>query len=121
MARSVAATRLLAAEAALVAGDPARAVVLAAGGLDHDPYDEAALRALMRGHVALGRPASALGTYAAARARLAEDLGVSPTAATEALHQQVLLGDVTSPTAPAAVPALIEAIEALVEEVQQLG
>ena len=41
--RSVAAARLLAAEAALVAGDPAGAVALAARGLDHDPYDEAAL------------------------------------------------------------------------------
>ena len=47
-------------------------------GLDHDPYDEAALRSLMRAHVALGRPASALAAYAEVRARLAEDLGVSP-------------------------------------------
>ncbi len=86
IARSVAATRLLAAEAALVSGDPAGAVALAAGGLDHDPYDEAALRALMRGHVALGRPASALAAYATTRARVSEDLGVSLTADTEALH-----------------------------------
>lgn len=101
--RSIAATRLLAAEAALVGGDPVGAVALAARGLDHDPYDEAALRALMRGHVALGRPASALAAYAATRARLAEDLGVSPTAETEALHQEVL----TEPeptTTPTAVP-----------------
>jgi DNA-binding SARP family transcriptional activator len=90
VARSVAATRLLAAEAALMSGDPAGAVALAAGGLDHDPYDEAALRALMRGHVALGRPASALAAYATSRARLSEDLGVSPTTATEALHDEVL-------------------------------
>lgn len=104
VARSVAATRLLAAEAALVSGDPAGAVALAAGGLDHDPYDEAALRALMRGHVALGRPASALAAYAATRARLAEDLGVSPTGETEALHQQVLLAEPEPATAAAAVP-----------------
>ena len=78
VARSVAATRLLAAEAALVSGDPAGAVALAAGGLDHDPYDEAALRAVMRGHVALGRPASAL-----ARSRSASTSGkCSPTRTT---------------------------------------
>jgi DNA-binding SARP family transcriptional activator len=88
--RSVAATRLLAAEAALVARDPAGAAALAARGLDHDPYDEAALRALMRAHVALGRPASALAAYAEVRTRLADDLGVSPAAETEALHVEVL-------------------------------
>lgn len=88
--RSIAATRLLAAEAALVSGDPAGAAALAARGLDHDPYDEAALRALMRAHVALGRPASALAAYADARKRLSEDLGVSPAAETEALHMEIL-------------------------------
>lgn len=88
--RSIAATRLLAAEAALVSGDPAGAAALAARGLDHDPYDEAALRALMRAHAALGRPASALAAYADARKRLAEDLGVSPAAETEALHLEIL-------------------------------
>jgi hypothetical protein len=50
----------------------------------------------MRAHVAAGRPASALGAYAAVRARLAEELGVSPAAETEALHQEVLL----APEAP---------------------
>jgi hypothetical protein len=88
--RSIAATRLLAAEAALVSGDPAGAAALAARGLDHDPYDEAALRALMRAHAALGRPASALAAYADVRNRLAEDLGVSPAAETEALHSEIL-------------------------------
>ena len=63
----------------------------AARGLDHDPYDEAALRSLMRAHAALGRPASALAAYAEVRARLAEDLGVSPAAETEALHSEILL------------------------------
>lgn|GEM_PF-5893899 len=106
VARSVAATRLLAAEAALVSGDAAGAVALAAGGLDYDPYDEAALRALMRGHVASGRPASALAAYVTTRTRLAEDLGVSPTAETEALHDQVLLAEPerSAVVAPAAVP-----------------
>lgn len=95
--RSVAATRLLAAEAALVADDPAGAAAMAARGLDHDPYDEAALRALMRAHVALGRPASALAAYAEVRTRLAGDLGVSPAAETEALHLEVLSPEPAAP------------------------
>ena len=89
--RSVAATRLLAAEAALVSGDPAGAAALAAGGLDHDPYDEAALR--VRSCAATSRsagrprrwpPTPTCGT------RLTEDLGVSPAAETEALHTEML-------------------------------
>jgi tetratricopeptide (TPR) repeat protein len=39
-----------------------------------------------------GRPASALASYATARERLAEDLGVSPSPATEALHDDLLRG-----------------------------
>jgi DNA-binding SARP family transcriptional activator len=45
----------------------------------------------MRRALALGRPASALAAYAEVRARLAEDLGVSPAAETEALHSEILL------------------------------
>ncbi|MFL6206284.1 MAG: BTAD domain-containing putative transcriptional regulator [Acidimicrobiales bacterium] len=103
--RKVAATRLLVAEAALVSGDPAGAAAMAARSLDHDPYDEAALRSLMRAHVALGRPASALGAYAEVRGRLAEELGVSPAVETEALHAEVLaVPDAAAPASPPAVP-----------------
>jgi tetratricopeptide (TPR) repeat protein len=93
---------VLAAEAALDAGDAFAAVGAASAALDHDGYDERALRVLMRAHVAVGRPASALGAYAVVRARLAEDLGVSPTPETEALHDAVVLdpGSVT-PASPA--------------------
>jgi DNA-binding SARP family transcriptional activator len=102
--RLVARARQVAAEAALAAGDPVAAVALAAAGLDHDPYDEVALRTLMAAHARAGRPASALAAYARARARLAEDLGVSPTPATEALHTAILLGNESPlpPTPPAA-------------------
>ena len=89
--RSIAATRLLAAEAALVSGDPVgRRRRWRRGGSTTIRYDEAALRSLMRAHVALGRPASALAAYAEVRARLADDLGVSPSAETEALHAEIL-------------------------------
>ena len=61
--------------------------------LDHDPYDEAALRVLMRAYAAAGRPASALAAYARVRERLSEDLGVDPAPETEELHTLILLGD----------------------------
>jgi len=88
--RIIATAGLVAAEAALQSGDALGALAAASAGLDHDPYDETALRAVMRSHVALGRPASALAVYAEMRGRLAEDLGVSPGADTEALHAEIL-------------------------------
>jgi tetratricopeptide (TPR) repeat protein len=95
--RSVARARVVAAEAALAAGDPGDAAAIAEGALDHDPYDEAALRTLMRAHAAAGRPASALAAYARVRERLGEDLGVDPVKETEDLHTAILLGGVVTP------------------------
>ena len=83
--------RRIAAEAAARAGDHHAAVAAAEEALAHDPYDEAALRILMRSHVAASRPASALAAYVRSRDRLVEDLGVSPTAETEALHDEIVL------------------------------
>lgn len=97
--------RGLAALAALRAGDVVGAELAAEAALAGDPYDEVSLRVLMQSQVAAGRPASALASYARTRERLAEDLGASPTAETEALHLAVLVGDGPSPVpAEAAVP-----------------
>jgi DNA-binding SARP family transcriptional activator len=93
VARTVARARLIGAEAALASGDPGDAAALAEGALDHDPYDEAALRLLMRSHAAAGRPASALAAYARVREELSEELGIDPTRETEELHTAILLGD----------------------------
>ncbi|MBV9577580.1 MAG: AAA family ATPase [Chloroflexi bacterium] len=95
VARTVARARWIGAEAALMAGDAGEAAVLAEGALDHDPYDEAALRVLMRAHAAAGRPASALAAYARVRERLSEDLGVDPAPESDELHTSILLGDAT--------------------------
>jgi len=78
-------------DAAAAAGDSDDVVALAERVLTVDPYDEVVLRALMKAHLAARRPASALSAYARLRARLAEDLGVPPTAETEALHDEALL------------------------------
>jgi len=103
--RLVAQANLLGAEAALLAGDPVTAGSRAAKALDADPYDEAALRALMRAHVAAGRPASALHAYAAVRERLLDELGTSPDAATEELHSAILRGELR--TASPARPGIV--------------
>ncbi len=52
------------AEAALLGGDPAGAVGFAETLMDDDPYDEGALRLVMRAHAAAGSPAAALAAYA---------------------------------------------------------
>lgn len=106
VARTVARARLIGTEAALAAGDYGDAAALAEGLLDHDPYDETALRVLMRSHTAAGRPASALAAYARVRERLSEDLGVDPAEETEALHTAILLGDRFLPGPVPQVPAL---------------
>jgi DNA-binding SARP family transcriptional activator len=82
----IARARAVALDASLAAGDHGAAAALAESALGHDPYDEVALRALMRAHLGAGRPASALAAYARVRHSLAEDLGVPATAETEALH-----------------------------------
>ena len=89
--RLLARVRLVGAEALLGCGQPLEAAVHAEEALTHDPYDEHALRLLMRAHADAGRPASALARYAATRELLADELGVSPSAETEALHTAILL------------------------------
>jgi DNA-binding SARP family transcriptional activator len=93
------------AEAALDAGDHGAATAAAEAMLAADPYDEVTLRALMRAHAGAGRPASALAAYVQVKERLAEELGVSPSAATEALHDAIVLGDEQPPhpTTPARI------------------
>lgn len=92
--RLLARARLSAAETALAVGDPATARAAAEAALDHDPYDEAALRLVMRADVLGGRPAAALAIHETFRERLSEDLGVDPGPETQALHLAVLRGQV---------------------------
>ncbi|HJT02085.1 MAG TPA: AAA family ATPase, partial [Pseudonocardiaceae bacterium] len=93
LARRLAAVRLVVATGALAVGDPLAAVAAAEQALDHDPYDELALRALLRAHVAVGRPAAALAAFARFRARLADELGVDPAPETTQLHARILRGE----------------------------
>ena len=80
----------MAATAALASGQVGDAAAYASDALRSDPYDEAALRTLMRAHVAAGRPASALAEFARVRELLGEELGVEPAPETRALHEALL-------------------------------
>jgi DNA-binding SARP family transcriptional activator len=83
--RLVSRCRLVSARALLDAGDWLAAADAASAALERDPYDEAALRVLLRAHVLGGRVAAALAAYAAARERLADELGTDPSPETAAL------------------------------------
>jgi tetratricopeptide (TPR) repeat protein len=106
--RLAARARRVAAAALLEAGDWVAASDAAAAALDRDPYDEEALRVLLRAYVSGGRAAAALAAYATARERLAGDLGTDPSPETAALFTAILRGELAPPgpapgTAAAAV------------------
>ncbi len=96
--------RQVAAAALLDAGDWMAAAEAAATALDYDPYDEAALRVLLRAQVMGGRVAAALAAYASTRERLIDELGTGPSPETEALQLAILRGEL-APPGPAPVPA----------------
>ncbi len=97
---SVAEVRRVAATAALATGQMGDAAAHATEALRADPYDEAALRTLMRAHAVAGRPASALAEFARVRELLAEELGVDPAPETRALHEELLRDEPAPAPAP---------------------
>jgi DNA-binding SARP family transcriptional activator/tetratricopeptide (TPR) repeat protein len=94
--RLVLRARRLAAAALAAAGFWVEAADLSAAAVARDPYDEDALRLLMRANVSGGRVASALSAYADARRLLADELGTDPSPETEELHAAILRGEVTT-------------------------
>ena len=98
--RLIGRSRLVAATALLEAGDWLAACDAASAAIERDPYDEAALRLLLRGYVAGGRVAAALAAYANARARMAGDLGTDPSPETAALYTAILRGEVAAGPEP---------------------
>ena len=106
--RLIGRARLVAATALLEAGDWMAAADAASAAAERDPYDEAALRVLLRAYVMGGRVAGALATYAAARERMADELGTDPSPETTALYTAILRGELTVPARPApAAPGLV--------------
>src|SRR6516165_66057 len=98
--RLIGRARLVAATALLEAGDWMAAADAASAAAERDPYDEAALRVLLRAHVMGGRVAGALAIYASARERLADELGTDPSPETAALYTAILRGEVAAPVRP---------------------
>jgi DNA-binding SARP family transcriptional activator len=82
--------RHCAADACRRTGDTGTAAEVAAGAVRADPYDEVAVRLLMRANCAAGEPARALAVYEDLRRVLADELGADPAPQTRALHQQML-------------------------------
>ena len=70
--------------------DPAAAVAVAESGVVADPFDERAVRDLIRALVADGRTAAALSAFDSLAARLREELGTDADRETSALHLAVL-------------------------------
>lgn len=54
------------------------------------PFRESAYRLLMRAHIAAGNAAEALWVYERCRSLIADELGVSPSSETQAVHLEVL-------------------------------
>lgn len=101
-------TRRLAATALLEAGSWLEAADLAEADLRQDPFDEDAVRVLMRANVVGGRPGVALSTYAALRDRLVDELGADPSPETSRLHEDVLRGAaMRTATVTSAHPGLV--------------
>ena len=95
--RLAARARQVAAIALLEAGDWAAACDAAEQSLEQDPYDETALRILLRAQVSGGRTAAALASYGKARQRLAGELGTDPSPETAALFTAILRGELARP------------------------
>lgn len=77
-------------EALLARGDHSGALADAELALGEEPFRETAHRLPMRAHVAAGNPAEALRVYERCRTVLVEELGVSPSAETEAVYVEIL-------------------------------
>jgi DNA-binding SARP family transcriptional activator/tetratricopeptide (TPR) repeat protein len=108
LVRLIGRSRQVAADALLAAGDWVAAVDAAAVAMARDPYDETALRLVLRGYVLGGQVAAALAAYASARERLADDLGTDPSPESAALYTAILRGELAAPARPAAAsPGLV--------------
>ncbi len=75
---------------ALLTIDPSAAADVAAASVSADPFDEQAVRALMRARVAAGSAAAALLAYDELARRLRDELGTDPAPATSDLHLAIL-------------------------------
>ena len=93
------------AQASCARGAWADAVGAAEEAIGVEPFRESAFQLLIAAHRGAGNPAEALRAYERCRRTLAEELGVSPSAATESAYLAVLTEEPAMP-APVEVPQL---------------
>jgi SARP family transcriptional regulator, regulator of embCAB operon len=70
-------------------GDTTSAVMVAEAGLDIDPYREDLYRCLMQAHAAAGSRADAARAYKRCVTTLQEELGIAPSAETDAVFEAI--------------------------------
>ncbi|WP_426244494.1 ATP-binding protein [Nocardioides sp. LHG3406-4] len=80
--------------AAVFDTDPAAAAAAAMDAVAADPFDERAVRELMRAHASGGNATAALTAYEQLARRLREELGAEPDSRTRGLHLALLRGEV---------------------------
>jgi len=85
-------------------GDYANAIALTRRILTRDNIREKAYQSLMRYQAESGDSAGALLTYDRCRTVLLEELGADPSPSTQALHQQILSGEIKSTAVPTSQP-----------------
>jgi predicted ATPase/DNA-binding SARP family transcriptional activator len=88
--------------ASAAAGDPARALAAAEEAVALEPMRESAHMRVVAAHAAAGNRGAALRAYQRLRDVLAEELGVSPSAQTEAAYLVLLQDEPAPPARPAA-------------------
>ena len=88
------------ASGSLLLGEPGRAIASAEGLLALDPLRESAYRTVMSGYLSLGERGRALQVAARCRHILDDELGIAPSAETEALYLEILRADEPDPAAP---------------------
>ena len=93
------------AAAALGVDDPARALVFAEAAVGSDPFDETAVRLLLRAAAAAGEPARGLAAYERLRRTLADELGTDPAPETRQAFLDQLAEKPSDRTEPLPHPA----------------
>ncbi len=105
------AVRLDRIEANLALGNPAGAVAELETRAADTPLDERVAGLAMRALAATGRQADALAVYERLRARLADELGVDPSAQLQATHLAALRGELGSAPAAQSGPPAADEVE----------
>jgi YVTN family beta-propeller protein len=87
------------------AGEPEGAVRHAGEVTELEPFRESGYRRLMQAHAAAGNPAEALRVYERCRRFLADELGAYPSAETDSIYRELLVGPGANAHYTAAEPA----------------